>query len=193
MTVRRSLLLGLAGLALVAGCGTPEQPQPATPTDQGAEAQIPAAVAPRSVQVPAIGASSGLVATGLNPDGTVEVPPVTQPEQASWFGRGVRPGEPGPAVILGHINGDGRPGVFARLAELEPGDEVRIGMPKGRTLVFTVDRVDSIDKDQFPTREVYGDTDRPEIRLVSCGGTWVGGEQGYAENVIAYGHLTGES
>ncbi|MCO7197448.1 class F sortase [Pseudonocardia sp. McavD-2-B] len=145
-----------------------------------------AVAAPASVEVPAIDARSSLVETDLNDDGSVEVPPVEQPEQASWYRQSPKPGQPGPAILLGHVNGAGRPGVFAELAAVEAGDDVLVGREDGSTARFEVYRVDVVDKGAFPTQAVYGDTSGPELRLVSCGGEFVGGELGYSDNVIAY-------
>jgi hypothetical protein len=36
---------------------------------------------------------------------------------------------------------------------------------------------------------VYGDFTRPGLRLITCGGQWVGGELGYADNVIVFASL----
>lgn len=199
--VRAGLLLALfAGLLLLAaGCGvavpTSGQAPPAIGPAPGAPDLAGPAVAvaaPASVEVPAIGARSTLVETGLRSDGTVEVPPVEQPEQASWYRESPRPGQPGPAIVLGHVDGAGRDGVFVDLDRLGPGDDVVIGRQDGTEARFEVYRVDSVDKGAFPTTAVYGDTDGPELRLISCGGEWVGGPLGYADNVIAYAREVSE-
>jgi hypothetical protein len=36
---------------------------------------------------------------------------------------------------------------------------------------------------------VYGDFTRPGLRLITCGGRWVGGELGYADNVVVFASL----
>jgi sortase (surface protein transpeptidase) len=130
--------------------------------------------------------ASSLVGLGLNADGTVEVPPVTAPMQAGWFAGGPRPGEPGPAVILGHVNGGGHAGIFARLHELKAGDEVLIGRSDGGSARFVVRRVDQVAKNEFPTDAVYGDTAGPELRLITCGGTFDRAAHSYRDNVIVY-------
>ena len=38
------------------------------------------------------------------------------------------------------------------------------------TAVFTVDRVEQVAKDAFPTRAVYGNTAGAELRLITCDG-----------------------
>ncbi|MEJ2862561.1 class F sortase [Actinomycetospora flava] len=137
-----------------------------------------------------IAASSTLVPLGLNPDKTVEVPPVSRPEQAGVYINGPTPGDPGPAVVLGHVNGAGRPGVFARLAELRPGDEVDVTRLDGRTATFRVYRTDTVNKDDFPTSAVYSDTPGAELRLITCGGDLDRAANSYLSNVLVYAALT---
>ncbi len=59
----------------------------------------------------------------------------------------------------------------------------------GRTAVFRIDSVERVDKDQFPTRRVYGDPGYAAIRLITCGGRFDRGSGHYTDNVIAFGHL----
>lgn len=63
--------------------------------------------------------------------------PVGRPMQAGWYGPGPTPGEDGAAVILGHVNGNRKPGIFARLHELWAGDEILVWRADGSTAVFT--------------------------------------------------------
>jgi sortase (surface protein transpeptidase) len=174
----------VAATVSVAGCSTaPGVPPPVTATST-------AVAAPAEVAIPRIGARSSLVPLGLNADRTVEVPPVDAPMQAGWFTGAPKPGEPGPAVLLGHVNGGGRAGIFARLAELEPGDEVLVRRGDGGTVRFAVRRVDQVPKTEFPTDEVYGDTAGPELRLITCGGAFDEDADSYRDNIIVYASLT---
>ncbi|MDN5861046.1 MAG: class F sortase [Pseudonocardia sp.] len=186
---RLAVLVAL--LCALAGCGaTASAPAAAPVAPPRVAAAVPAAVpVPVAVSIPAIGAASTLVGLGLNPDGTLAVPPTDRPGQASWFAEGVTPGEDGPAVIAGHVNGrvDGvsTPGVFARLAELRPGDEILVDQTGG-TLVWEVVRVARHDKDNFPTAAVYGDTAGPTLRLITCGGRFDTATGHYEDNVVVF-------
>lgn len=186
--MRGLLAASLMGLALVAGCSAPVAAPGAPPAATAESAPRAIAAAPTQVSVPSIRAESSLIPTGLNPDRTIEVPPVEQPEQASWFNLGPTPGSVGPAVILGHINGNHRPGVFADLAKLQPGADVLVQREDGVTMTFVVDRVETHDKDTFPTAEVYGATTERALRLISCGGEYDPQARSYESNVIAFAH-----
>lgn len=144
---------------------------------------------PTGLWVPRIEARSSLVSLGLNKDGTVEVPPLTRPMQAGWYSFGPTPGEVGPAVILGHVDGYHRPGVFYRLHELAPGDIVSISRTDRSVIRFVVRRVAQISKTRFPTDSVYGDTPGPELRLITCGGRFDRAAHSYVDNIIVYAAL----
>jgi Sortase domain len=184
------LALALGGVLALAGCaaGTNVAGQPS--------AQRPGVAAlaralPSEITIARIGAHSTLVELGLEPDDTVQVPPVSQPMQAGWYSLGPAPGEDGPAVILGHVNGNHKPGIFARLHEVRAGDEILIGRDDGSTAVFTVRRTEQVPKERFPTEEVYGKAGGPELRVITCGGGFDQARHSYRDNVIVYATLTG--
>lgn len=185
------LLLALFASVLLAGCGTGPTTPPTPPAPPAPAVSTPAPAAPAWVELPSIGARSSLVQLGLNPDHTVEVPPVDQPLQAGWYKYSPAPGQLGPAVILGHIDGNHQKGIFWRLHELKPGDQVRIGEPGGSTLTFAVTKVDQVAKSSFPTEAVYGDTTGPELRLITCGGAFDAADHNYVDNIIVYAKLVG--
>jgi hypothetical protein len=145
---------------------------------------------PTQLRIDAINASSSLVPLGLNADQTIAVPPVSQPMQASWYKLGPTPGAIGPAVILGHINGDGQQGIFAKLNQLKPGDQVKVTRADGRTAVFTVTKLQQIPKTGFPTQQIYGDTPDAQLRLISCTGTFDKSARSYRDNIVVFATLT---
>ncbi len=175
-----TLLSGCAGGLTVAG----------SPSGERAALDALARSVPAEISIPRIEATSSLVELGLNPDETVEVPPVEQPMQAGWYGLGATPGENGPAVILGHVDGGGRPGIFHRLKEVQPGDEILVRRADGRTAVFTTSRTQQVPKSEFPTEDVYGPSDVPELRVITCGGAFDDSRRSYQDNVIVYAVLT---
>lgn len=175
-------------LILLAGCGYAVTGAPG-PAQVSTLPGLPPAD-PVELGIEAIDASSTLVPLGLNPDQTIEVPPVQTPMEAGWYTHGPTPGELGPAVILGHLNGGGQDGIFADLVEMAPGDEIVVRRDDGRTAVFTTTRVDQVPKTDFPTDAVYGDTEAPELRLITCGGTFDKDRRSYRDNIIVYAVLT---
>jgi hypothetical protein len=105
----------LAGCLLVSGCqgGGGEPPAEATSTRPVADERVGVG-RPVSIAIPAAGVDARVVPVGLRADRTMEVPGV---DQAGWYEPGPRPGEAGPAVIVGHVDSRDGPAVFFRLGE----------------------------------------------------------------------------
>ena len=145
----------------------------------------PARVArPVSLSIPVIGVHTRLIRLGLTAQGTLQVPSSTS--VAGWYTGGPRPGQVGSAVIAGHIDSYLGPGVFFRLRLLRPGDRVYVRQAGGRLAVFRVYAEHSYPKDHFPTQRVYGPAPDPELRLITCGGTFNPATGSYLNNVVVY-------
>lgn len=149
-------------------------PSPSAAPAPAPSPELPAvleASKPVSFTIPTIGAGSDLLHLGLRDNGSLEVPPEGPGAPASWYDQSPTSGERGPSVLLGHVNATGGgPGVFADLRALQPGDEINVVREDGTTAVFAVDRGEQYMKDNFPTLEVYGNTDAAELRLITCDG-----------------------
>lgn len=146
---------------------------------------------PVSITVGSIDACSTLQPVGVDAQRRIQVPSVHTPEQAGWYRLGPTPGELGPAVVVGHVNGDGREGVFADLDDVEQGDRIAVTRRDGRTASFTVTTVVQADKDEFPTTAVYGDTRDAQLRLITCGGALDRSAHRYDDNVIVFAAYDG--
>ncbi len=128
---------------------------------------------------------------GLNEDQTIEVP--ESYTKVGWYMHGATPGEVGPAVVLGHVDSYEGPAIFWPLGELEAGDEVAITREDGTTAVFVITGSERFSQDAFPTELVYGPTDTPTLRLVTCSGTYNKGTQRYTHNLVVFGELKKET
>lgn len=189
----RALLVG-AAVAALAACGAPPPgiaapaAAPSAPVKSIAPPAAASPTAPVALTVPALGVRTGqLLGLGIDPAGALEVPP--DATTAGWFTLAPTPGSPGPAVIAGHVDYQGTPGVFQRLGELKPGEEVTVARADGSTAVFETYLVERYAKAQFPTERVYGNTAGPELRLITCGGAFDSGSGHYQDNVVAYARL----
>jgi hypothetical protein len=213
-----AVLLVLAGAAVVsvaltsqvlapqpaAAAATPSSEVPAPPAAAGTPTPPPAPSAagvpalppapPTHVAIPAIGVSSDLLQLGQNPDGTVEVPPLAADSKAGWYRYSPTPGELGPSVLLGHVDSaEYGAGVFFRLGALRPGDPVQVARADHTVVTFRVTRVVSYPKDDFPTLQVYGNTEDAELRLITCGGAFNRSARSYVDNIVVFASLTGVS
>ena len=166
--------------------------EPAPSTTQAAPAEVaPPAALPASVSIPAIGVQSELITLGLNPDGSIAVPqPGPDYDKAAWFDGSPRPGDVGPAVIEGHVDSaENGPSVFYELGALAVGDRADVTRADGTVVTFEVYEVRVVPKDDFPTLEVYGNTDGPELRLITCGGPFDSAAGSYEDNVVVFARM----
>ena len=171
----------------------PPLPDPVAPAPvpeiamTGALAAAPAGAAPTLLELPALGLARVPIPLGLDAAGALEVP--ADAADVGWYVHSAEPGAPGPAVVAGHVDSRDGPGVFWRLREVQPGDEVRLARADGRVAVFRVDRVEQHPKDAFPTGAVYGPTSGAELRLITCGGEFDRASSHYRDNVVVFASL----
>jgi sortase (surface protein transpeptidase) len=178
-----------AGVASTAATRAPEQEAKGLDAARGFRSVrgYRATPVPVRVEIPRIGVASALDRLGRAPDGTVQEP--TRWAVAGWYTPGTRPGDPGSAVILGHVDSKRGPAVFFRLRELRRGDMVTIRRADGSSVRFVVERTEQYLKDRFPTDEVYYPTLIPALRLVTCGGEFNATVGRYRSNVIVFATL----
>ncbi|WP_372348144.1 class F sortase [Streptomyces sp. KL116D] len=185
----------LAGVLLVhhgvSQADGPPQPEPgaaklgtSTPPADPLSASVP-----RRIRIPEIGVDAPLTEVGRDAEGWLDAPPPRKANLAGWFTGAVTPGERGTAVIDGHVDNAEGPAVFYGLGSLKKGEHIEVERADGRTAVFEIHGIDVVDKTDFPDRRVYGSTGLPELRVITCGGTY-SKRSGYAGNVVLYGLLT---
>jgi Sortase domain len=203
---RRGLAAGAAALALLVGCSGSGAQHAAAPPVAATKASgraasgvdavrgfhsvrgYQAAPVPVRLDIPKIHVASSLDRLGRAPDGTVEVP--SRWEVAGWYALGPRPGDPGSAVILGHVDSKSGPAVFYRLRELGPGDQIDVSRADGSSVRFVVERTAQYLKTRFPTDEVYYPTLVPALRLVTCGGQFDFTTGHYRSNIIVFATIS---
>jgi hypothetical protein len=193
-----ALLLGTALAGCAASAASQPPPVRAAPSPPPAAAPPavasfessrthPAVAVPVRLRIPAAGVAASVQRLGRAADGTIQVP--SRPMIAGWYAAGPRPGQRGPAVLLGHVDYGHRPAVFFRLAELRPGALVYVDRADGSTARFRVTGRLQVPKNRFPSRLVYHPGLAPELRLVTCGGSFDAATGNYRNNVIVFAAL----
>lgn len=144
---------------------------------------------PASIRIPRIGVASALETLTVDATGRLDAP--RDYNLAGWYAGGVVPGALGPAIIAGHIDSPTAPAVFARLAELRPGDEVVVTTADRHDLTFRVTGSTQSAKSAFPSDEVYSNVPAPELRLITCAGAFDPAVGHYTDNLIVFAVLEG--
>lgn len=153
------------------------------------DAKVMAPSKPTRISISSLGIRAEVVEVGKADDGSIAPPAEDPAGTVGWYGLGPTPGEPGTAVMVGHVDTDSRPAVFHNLREIRVGKLIEVSRKDRRVAAFRVDSVESFPKDAFPADRVLVHSDVPRLALVTCGGEWVGGDIGYADNVIVFAHL----
>lgn len=142
---------------------------------------------PRRTQAPgtvrlAEGGTATLVRSEVV-DGVLPVP--DDLGEATWWGAGPDAAS-GATVLAGHVNWNGATGPFAELWRAKTGEPVTVVDRTGRVFRFAVTEVLTLDKDELPRNaaELFAQTGAHRLVLVTCGGRWVGGASGYADNRV---------
>lgn len=196
------------GLVAVAGAGLiaigqdrgPLPPQAAlaapAPLDSAAQVQQARARAlsrslPVHIDIPRINVHADVVKVGVTPDGSLEVPPLNRAKSVGWYKLGPTPGEPGAAVVIGHVDAERvGPAVFYRLGELEPGNTLSVTRADGSHAIFTVTGGASYPKDELPYERIFPALDYPVLRLVTCGAPFNDRKRTWENNLVVYAILT---
>ncbi|MFF5234433.1 class F sortase [Dactylosporangium sp. NPDC000521] len=184
------ITLAITGVSFVgAGYGTGAPPPVVTASSGSGSAGIGsapvAASTPVQLRIGAISVEAAVERVDVDRDGTLTPPSLREAAKVGWYRRGPTPGEAGNAVIVGHVDTVGSgPAVFYRLGLLEPGDAIVVARRDGSTVTFAVDGVRLYPKHEFPADLVYGPATRPQLRLVTCGGTFDRATSTYTGNTV---------
>jgi hypothetical protein len=189
----RNLTAVAACLVLVSACagnGAPgaSQPRllaedPPSSTSTPTVTKPPRVADPARIRIKAIGVDAPIDKVGLAPDGSMETPRFGR---AGWYGEGPKPGQDGPAVVVAHVDSKTGPDVFARLKSLPKGAKIQVTDKAGKVHEFVAVSKRQTDKDKLPTREIWGPTNGPALRLITCGGEFDRRSGHYKENVTVF-------
>ncbi|MGW2340766.1 class F sortase [Streptomyces sp. NPDC001661] len=153
-------------------------------TDPRPPAPVSHAADPIHLRIPRIDVDTAVGPLSLDPDGRLPAPESSI--DVGWWREGPSPGEAGPAVIVGHLDTETGPAVFAGLTELRPGDRIEVIRADNSTTAFTVRSTAQFPQNDFPTKNVYGPTQDAELRLITCGGTYDRDAGRYLDNTVVY-------
>jgi sortase (surface protein transpeptidase) len=163
-----------------------EQPDAVAQTDPPVAA-LPESE-PTSISIDSIDVDEQVFPIGLGENGELLAPSGDRANLAAWFEGSPTPGELGPSVIEGHVTWGGDPSVFFELGGLGSGDRIDVQREDGTTATFEVYDSARYPKDEFPTLAVYGRTEGPELRLITCGGD-LDADGHHLDNTVIFARL----
>jgi hypothetical protein len=140
---------------------------------------------PVALHIAALGINANTVAVGVVPGSNLLEPP-GDAVTLGWYRHGPSPGEAGSALIAGHVDFNGRPGVFISLNRLEPGATVTVDYEDGSSRAWRVVARRQYAKGQLPTDLLFARTGVPTLTLVTCGGLYDASKRSYRDNVVVF-------
>jgi len=168
-----AIAVGLYG-ALGSGIA-PSLLRPIQPNAGAVGASLPVLSAPVVDSTPvrlvirAIGVDARIESRGLDPDRNLATP--NDYRDVAWYNLGPRPGEPGNAVMNGHVNWWTGDAVFTHLSRLRAGDLVEIVRADRTTVTFQVTSTRTVDPGAR-IAALFAPGDRSTITLITCSGIW---------------------
>lgn len=159
--------VGLAGAASAVSPLVAGGPRPAPP--QAAAATGVAAWVPVRLLIPTAGVDAPVESVGATATGNIGVP--SSPAATAWYDLGPSPGQPGDAIITGHLDGTRGTAIFWNLHRLHAGDTVSVVLAGGSRVRFTVDRLRYYRYDA-PPAGLDSSTGPPQLSLITCAGAW---------------------
>ncbi|MEU0183206.1 class F sortase [Streptomyces sp. NPDC006207] len=187
----------VAGVVLTfegfAGMDGPPQPSAASAAQSDAAAikappPLPPAQ-PTRIRIRSVSIDAPIMNVGLDSRGVIAAPPLEKAGEAAWFKDSVSPGARGSSVIVGHVDNESGPAVFYSLGALKKGSTIDVVRDDGTTAIFTIYGIEVFTKAEFPAKRVYGDTKDPELRVITCGGTY-SKDSGYSGNVVVFARMS---
>ena len=157
------------------------RPTPSVPEEEPVPDEPPAAD-PFRLTIDRIGVDAGVVAVGVEPGtNAMQIPGL---DDVGWYRYGSLPGDPaGTSVLVGHVDGNGRPGVFADLRDLAPGDLLTVTLPDGTGRSFAVTGLQQFDKQALPS-DLFSKGGPARLALITCGGPFDPATGHYVDNVV---------
>ncbi|NUS11491.1 MAG: class F sortase [Streptomyces sp.] len=145
---------------------------------------------PTRLVIGSIAVNAPFTALHLDSAGNLDAPPAGDKNLVGWYAEGPTPGERGPAIVAGHVDTKTGPAVFLLLRLVKPGQTAEITRADGTVATFTVDSVEQFSKGDFPNQRVYGSVPDPQLRIITCGGSYDRSRRDYTDNVVVFAHLT---
>jgi hypothetical protein len=149
---------------------------------------LPPEVPPTAVVIDDLGISQGVLPVGLEDDGSMEVPDISD---IGWYLHGATPGHPGATVLVAHVWWHKTAGPFHRLGALEPGARIEVDGEDGTIHEYTVTKRTMYDKDKLPG-DLWRKSGPETLVLITCGGTLNQATRRYEQNIVVYAVPTRE-
>lgn len=137
---------------------------------------------PAKITIPDIGVDAIIESLGLTAENAVDVPKSLW--TTAWFNQSSKPGDPGPAMIVGHYSAYGK-AVFANLKKLNPGQKIIVTDEKGQQFTFAVTQKRDWPQAEVPMAELLGNrSSKPRLEIITCGGGYIKASRDFTNRTV---------
>ena len=191
LVVGTGALIGALGWGRSHAASPPASPPPAAARPVGAP---PAADTPSPARdatgappttvllLPKLHLSAPIESVGIDATGNIGVPSVA--EDVAWYDGSAVPGQPGDAIVDGHLDWTTGPAVFFHLQDLRAGDEVVVVQQNGVALHFLVTGSRVYGAASRPPASLFAKSGPAQLSLITCSGPWDAGRRQYQERLV---------
>jgi sortase A len=148
-------------------------------------------ITPSRVQIPSMDIDTNIIPVGLLENGEMEVPEET--DVVGWYDRGVKVGAKGNAVLAGHVDSKKGPAIFFYLKNIKVGEKIIVTDEKGMERTFEVKSKESYPSDEAPIEKIFGPSDKRNLNVITCTGTFNHDEHLYPDRLVVYTELISET
>jgi sortase (surface protein transpeptidase) len=181
-------VVGLAGSTVLPVPAIAASPAPSLArweTPKPVEVAKPAPLPPGAIgrlTIPSIGVDAVARPVGLLPNGTMDV--TTNIWEVGVFNQAVLPGQPGSAVIEGHLDWTSGPAVFWNLHTLDNGQEIDYTAADGNTFRFAVSKARNLPYTAAIPPDLHTRSGPATITLITCSGSWISSAHSYSSRLL---------
>jgi sortase (surface protein transpeptidase) len=137
--------------------------------------------------VPAAQVNAPVESVGLDPQGVIGVP--SQPMDAAWYNGSPSPGEPGNAIVDGHLDWWTGPGVFGHLSQVQTGDQIDFVQADRSVVTFVVTGEQVYGANAQIPASMMVKSGPATVSLITCTGSWDAGQSEYLQRLVVNGSL----
>lgn len=146
-------------------------------------------ITPTTLVIPSIGVNATVQQVGIKDDGSLGAP-TGFGSVVGWYGLGAKPGAPGNAIFDGHVNNAlTTAGVFAHLSQVKLGDTVAVADATGKTLEYTVTKVQTYAADWNPDAAFFATSGPSQLVIITCDGEWVPATKSFSQRLVVFASL----
>jgi LPXTG-site transpeptidase (sortase) family protein len=165
-----------AGVFVAIGLFTPPAtalrapgPSPSVAAQPAAQPSLGTDPNPARLMIPAIGVDATIEPRGL--DSNRDLATAADYRNVAWYDLGPRPGDPGNAILNGHVSWWTGDAVFTRLAQVRAGDVIRVIRADHVAVTFKVTGTQVVDANSR-IAALFAQSSRSTLTLITCTGAW---------------------